>query len=287
MKILILGITGLIGRSIYRSLSAEQNLVVSGTVRNRCKAVSDQFANQAESIFELDVCDITALEKTLASVNPDVVINCTGVTKHISGSDDPMITLPINAFVPHYLAFINQQLGARTIHISSDCVFSGKRGGYCETDLPDAEDLYGYSKYLGELHGQRCVTLRTSTIGHEANTHHGLLEWFLMQKKMCKGFTRAHFSGLTSLELARVVRDYVLPNDQLSGLYNVAGPRINKFDLLKIVSEIYDVTAELERCDRLVIDRSLNGQLFFKETGYLAPDWETQIHAMYCQRYSF
>ena len=146
--------------------------------------------------------------------------------------------------LPHRLHGFCSAAGARLIHISTDCVFSGAHGGYFENDPSDATDLYGKSKYLGEVSGANTVTLRTSIIGHELNTSHSLIEWFLRQQGEISGYTKAIFSGLPTIELARVIRDFVLPNPSLSGLYHVAAAPISKYDLLNLVAQVYGKSIE-------------------------------------------
>src|SRR5262249_39351298 len=149
--------------------------------------------------------------------------NAVGVVKQLAIANDPLIVLPINAMLPHKLANASAAIGARLIHFSSDCVFSGRAGCYVESDISDAEDLYGKSKYIGEVHDQRhVVTIRTSGIGHELQSRNGLVEWFLHQEGAVNGFSGAIFSGLPWVELARVIADHVLPRPELSGLYHVS-----------------------------------------------------------------
>ena len=167
------------------------------------------------------------------------------------------------------------------LHISTDCVFDGKKGFYNENDLPNAYDLYGKSKHLGEV-GYGCgITLRTSIIGHEISPQiHGLIEWFLRQQNIVKGFTKAIFSGLTTLELTNVILDVVIPSQLVGGVYHVASKAISKYDLLKLTAEVYNKDIEILPSSELVIDRSLDGSIFQGLTGYTAPSWEAQIRAM-------
>ena len=168
------------------------------------------------------------------------------------------------------------------IHVSTDCVFSGDRGGYTESDPPDAQDLYGRSKLLGEVDLPNAITLRTSIIGHELDevNSHSLIGWFLNQKGTVNGFRRAVFSGLPTVELARVIRDHVLVQPALHGLYHVAAEPINKFDLLQLVAGVYGKTISLQPCDDPVIDRSLDASRFRDATGYSAPSWPELVARM-------
>jgi dTDP-4-dehydrorhamnose reductase len=189
----------------------------------------------------------------------------------------------MNALLPHRLAEYCDLVGARLIHVSTDCVFSGKKGNYREIDTPDATDVYGRTKALGEVGGINTITLRTSTIGHEVGTSFGLLEWFLQQKE-CKGYRRAIFSGLPTLEFARVVRDVVIPNRNLNGLYHVGAAPIDKDSLLRLIADVYGTTTTIFADDEVVIDRCLNSDRFSAATGYRAPDWPALIHVMHESR---
>lgn len=228
----------------------------------------------------VDVENQDSLVAVLEKIRPDAVINCIGLVKQFAESDDPLLALPINAMLPHRLAHLCALIGARLVHISTDCVFNGKRGGYRESDLSDAEDLYGKSKHIGEVAMPHTITLRTSIIGHELNSTHGLVEWMLAQEGRIKGYRKAVFSGLPTVELSQIVRDIVLPADQLSGLYHVAAAPIAKFDLLKLVATAYGKSITIEPDDAVVIDRSLNADRFRDATGYVAAAWPALVEKM-------
>lgn len=280
MRILILGITGMLGSAMFRVLRENAALDVWGTARSRPKGEGYE-----QVISGLDVLDADALAAVFEKVRPDVVINCVGLIKQLSNADDPLVALPINAMLPHRLARLCSLVGARLVHISTDCVFSGKQGGYLESDVSDAYDLYGKSKYIGEVRDvPHAITLRTSIIGHELNSSYALVDWFLSQSGPVKGYARAVFSGLPTVELARVIRDFVLPNPALHGLYHVAAEPINKLDLLTLVARVYGKTIDIEPDDKVAIDRSLNGERFNQATGYRAPAWDSLISTMHQKR---
>jgi dTDP-4-dehydrorhamnose reductase len=216
----------------------------------------------------------------LRELRPQAVINCVGVVKQLSAADDPLVAIPINSLLPHRLARLCADSNARVVHISTDCVFAGTRGNYLESDIPDATDLYGRSKLLGELDCPNAVTLRTSIIGPELGSTHGLVGWFLSQQGRVRGFTRAIFSGLPTAELARVVRDHVLRLPAMRGVYHVSAAPIAKFDLLCLVRAAYSRTIEIEPDDRLVIDRSLDSTRFRTLTGWHPAAWPELIAAM-------
>lgn len=280
MKVLIFGVTGMLGNAMFRVLSECADLIVYGTARSKsaCHHFSGDLSRRI--IVGTDVENNDSLVKAFAAVRPDVVINCVGLVKQLADANDPLQAIPINTLLPHRLAALCQAAGARLVHISTDCVFSGVKGNYLETDFPDAYDLYGRSKLLGEVDYPHAVTLRTSIIGHELSGHRSLVNWFLAQQGSVKGFTRAIFSGLPTVELATVVRDVVLPRKDLHGLYHVSAKPINKFNLLKMLAQAYGKIIEIKPSEEIVIDRSLNSDRFKEVTGYAPPEWEILVQRM-------
>jgi dTDP-4-dehydrorhamnose reductase len=275
----------MLGNAVFRVFSADIECETWGTLRNG--AVVRQFpeSSQARLLVGIDVLDQDALAAVLAKVRPDVVINCIGLIKQLADSKDPLAALPINAMLPHRLARLCALSGARLIHVSTDCVFSGRKGGYLESDISDADDLYGKSKYIGELHDlSHAITLRTSIIGHELGTSYALVDWFLSRQGSVRGFTKAVFSGLPTVELARVMKDFVVPHSGLNGLYHIAAEPITKFDLLSLVAAEYGKQIDILSDDELVIDRSLDGSRFRDATGYVAPAWPELIRRMNTDR---
>ncbi|MFM8331419.1 MAG: dTDP-4-dehydrorhamnose reductase family protein, partial [Candidatus Methylumidiphilus sp.] len=186
-----------------------------------------------------------------------------------------------NSLLPHRLATLCSIAGARLIHISTDCVFSGDRGGYTEDDPSDARDVYGKTKFLGEVTDSHTITLRTSIIGHELQTTHGLVEWFLSQERQCKGYTKAIFSGLPTVVLARIISDIVISRPDLSGVYHLAARPISKYELLNLIAAVYGKEIEIIPDDQFVVDRSLSAERFRVATGYVAPDWANLVKLMH------
>lgn len=284
MKILVLGVNGLIGSTVSRVLSDDPQHKVWGTVRSNSHLSALSFLDERNILINIDVRDFSSLTSAFISVKPDIVINCVGVTKHKREGNEPIQAIELNGLFPHRLAQICDLVDARLIHISSDCVYSGSKGNYKETDVPDALDIYGKSKAMGEIHYGNSVTLRTSTIGHEINTNFGLLNWFLGQTGKCRGFSRAVFSGLPTISFAEVIRDYVIPNRKLSGLYHVAASPINKYELLNLIARVYNKKIEIQPDEDFVIDRSLDATKFNLETGYEPPGWEFLIKKMHVNK---
>jgi dTDP-4-dehydrorhamnose reductase len=284
MKVLVIGASGLIGSTVFRVLSEAEDWKVFGSVRNsKFKRFFSEKLN--ERIYTgVDMERIHELLRILDHIRPEVVINCAGLTKHKPSAEDPLSSIPINALMPHTLAGICKLSGSRLIHISTDCVFSGDKGNYTENDFPDARDVYGKTKILGELDCPHAITLRTSTIGHELDSKYGLLDWFLSQDGQCKGYSRAIFSGLPTIILAEIIRDVVIPHSELSGLYHVGAQPINKLDLLELIAEIYKKDIDIVPDENLIIDRSLDSTKFKLATGYLAPEWPDLIKKMHAYK---
>lgn len=283
MNILVLGATGMLGNAVFRVLAETLGIQVFGSVRQMEAQhfFTTELASRlvvAENIEKYD-----QLERLFDAVQPQVVVNCTSLGK--SASQDLAKSLSIFSLLPQRLGHLCRLRGARLIQISSDGVFSGARGKYTEDDCPDADDVYGIAKLLGEVKEPHAITLRTSIIGHELQTKTGLLEWFLSQNNQCRCYTRAIFSGFPTVVLARLIRDVILPRPDLHGVYHVATHPISKFDLLRLVAQRYGKSIELVPDDRVVIDRSLSAERFAKTTGYTPPAWPELIDLMYSYKY--
>lgn len=272
MKILILGSSGMIGHTIFNHLSSLGVYDVFGSKKQK---------NLKKNVIKLDALNLSNLCKIFEDMSFDLVINCIGLTKHRKEYENTANVILLNSFLPWELKNLSVRYNFRLIQISTDCVFSGQSGFYSEDDFKDANDIYGKSKALGEISDYKnCFTIRTSTIGHELINKNGLLEWFLSQEK-CLGYTKAIFSGLPVIVLADIIDKYIIPNVNLFGCYNVVGKPISKYDLLNIVNKQYEKKINLIKDASFVIDRTLNGEKFFKDTGYLPLEWEKLIQIMY------
>jgi dTDP-4-dehydrorhamnose reductase len=279
-RVLVLGATGMLGNAVLRLFAQSPGYLVFGSVRSSAALRLLPSDLHPSVIVGVDVENVDSLTHLFAVVHPDVVINCVGLVKQLAEADDPLAAIPINALLPHRLARLCEVAGARLVHIGTDCVFPGTKGMYTETDTADAKDLYGRSKYLGEVDYPHAITLRTSIIGHELCGGRSLLGWFLAQTGNVKGFKRAIFSGLPTVEIARVIRDHVIPHPELHGVYHVSAEPINKFDLLTLVAQIYRKTIDISADDQLVIDRSLDSTRFRQATGFAPKVWPELIQSM-------
>lgn len=281
--VLVLGASGMLGHALMLELPRHlPDSHVRGTVRS-LDSLDESFRSEVESrlVNGVDVLDQALVAAVIDELRPDAVVNAVGVIKQAPGVDDSVLTTQINALLPHLLARDCAAVGARLVQISTDCVFSGRVGGYTEEDLPDPVDFYGRSKLLGEV-GAPHVTLRTSIIGPELRHGGSLLEWFLSQDgRSVNGFTRATYSGLPTVELARVIGAVVLPRPELTGVWQVASQPISKYDLLQLVAAEYGWKGTIEPEDVFTIDRSLSSSRFAEATGYVAPSWPQMVRDMH------
>lgn len=235
----------------------------------------------ARSVCGVSAENFESVENALTTVAPDVVVNCIGIVKQDEAAKDRYQSIAINSLFPHQLARACGTRGIRLIHLSTDCVFSGRRGNYEEDDVADAEDIYGRTKWLGELDSDHCLTIRTSMIGRELSGSHGLVEWFLSQRgKTVRGFKRAIFSGFTTAALSETIGDIIADENGLHGVWHVAADPINKFDLLSMVKQAFQVDIEIEPDESFICDRSLDDSRFRARTGFTPPSWEQMIDAM-------
>ncbi len=278
MKVLILGATGLLGNAVFRLLAKSEALTAIGVTRdpNAHALFAPEFAPRLMAGPDLSKGE--ALAAFVATAEPDVVINCAGPTRPLPAGIDSL--LPLYALLPQRLSLLCARHGARLVQISSDAVFSGRRGHYAEDDMPDPADAYGLAKLLGEVRDRHAVTLRLSVVGPELRGRAGLLQWFLAQQGEVTGHARSIFSGLPSIEIARIIRDHVLPNPDLHGVWHLAAPPIAKAALLQGFAGAYGSAATIVANDTVAIDRSLDGGRFGAATGYASPAWPDLITAI-------
>jgi dTDP-4-dehydrorhamnose reductase len=284
-RILVLGASGMLGHALLATLSGSPDLAVRGHVRS-AHSLPEAWRRRFAGIVEVgdDLFDGLGRAVLLERTRPDVVINAVGVIKQDASISDTASTVRVNALLPHLLADDCSSRGIRLIHVSTDCVFSGRRGNYSEADIPDPADFYGRSKLLGELEAP-ALTLRTSIIGHELRRHSSLIDWFLAQPAVSvPGYVHAIYSGVTTLELSRLIRTVVLPDPGLVGLHHVASRPISKFELLKLVAEVYGWQGSVEPYEQFKCDRSLSSERFADATGYRTPTWREMVTAMHESR---
>jgi dTDP-4-dehydrorhamnose reductase len=279
MRILILGGDGMLGHELLQHLAPRHDVRV--TLRRALGAYAKfNLFTSANADGDVDARSFDRVAAVVGKFRPDAVINTIGIVKQRPEALDAIASIEINSLLPHRLALLCGGQGGQLIHISTDCVFSGRAGNYRESDPTDAEDLYGRSKLLGEIDHPRCVTLRTSFIGRELSRKVGLLEWFLAQKGTVPGFRRAIFSGFTTLEMTRIIERIVTRFPQASGVYHVSSAPISKHDLLALIKARLRLDTEIRPDDALRCNRSLDSARFRRDFEYSPPTWEGMIQEL-------
>jgi dTDP-4-dehydrorhamnose reductase len=284
MRILILGGSGMLGHQLWKQLHSEHEVWV--TLR---RPVADYarygLFDANRSISGFDAANQDHLVRAFQTARPEAVVNCIGIIKQLKAAQDPIPSLNINALFPHRIAQLASLSGARVVQISTDCVFNGLKGNYSQTDPSDAEDLYGRSKFLGELDYPNALTIRSSIIGHELESQVGLIEWFLNQSgRVIKGFKRAIYSGFSTIEMSRIIERVLVQFPGLHGVWQVSSSPISKFDLLLLAKKHYQMSCEIIEDESFVCDRSLNSAPFRASTGYAPPSWEEMISELARER---
>jgi dTDP-4-dehydrorhamnose reductase len=272
----------MLGHTLFMAMRASESNMAYGTLRGRTNPFTGRDVEPSDHLFcDVDITKTDSVVSVLSQINPDVVVNCVGLIKQRREAENRLHSMEVNAMFPHRLSALCALAKARLVHVSTDCVFQGSKGNYTETDVSDATDTYGRTKYLGEVCENHCVTLRTSIIGHELKRKTGLLEWFLNQGTAVNGFVNAVFTGLTTNELSRVIINYVIPNMALSGLFHVSAGTISKCELLRLLAATYGSKVEIRPSIHPMVDRSLDSSKFRDATGYMPPSWPTMVADMH------
>lgn len=279
-KVLVLGGAGMLGHKMLQV--ASERFDVYATFRSNVDAyVALGLISRERAVTGVDAMQFETVERAIAEVRPDFVLNCIGIVKQLAEGHDPILSISVNSLFPHRVAAVCKAIGARVIHVSTDCVFSGRKGMYREGDPPDAEDLYGRSKLLGEVAGENALTLRTSIIGREVRSTTGLVEWFLSNAGgTVNGFSEAIYSGLTTLALANLICELMERDEPLHGLYQVSAEPINKYDLLVLLNDAFGANVMIRRSTELRIDRSLDSTRFREVAGWQPAAWPDMVAAL-------
>ena len=277
MTVLVLGASGMLGHKLMQVLSARFEMI--GTVRRGAASFTGHpVLGGVKLIGDVQAEDDDSIVRAMAEARPNVVINAIGLIKQLPEAKDPIPSITINSLFPHRVAQHCRAAGARLLHVSTDCVFSGRKGSYTEQDEPDPLDLYGRSKLLGEVNGPGAITLRTSIVGRELETTSGLIEWLISQRgQAIKGFNRAIYTGLTTLALARLMGELIEHHPDLHGLWQVSAEPISKYNLLQMVNDAMGLGITIHPDERFVCDRSLNSERFRKATNLCPPSWEDMV----------
>lgn len=274
----------MLGHKAFELLNLNDKYEVFGTLRNE-KDIKKYFSESKNSrnIFSgIDALNLNTVLALIDKLSPDLVLNCIGIIKQLKESHNALLSIEVNSLFPHKLAAHLEGSKTRLIHISTDCVFSGEKGYYVEADYSDAKDLYGKTKFLGELKSYKnSITLRTSIIGTELKGKVSLLEWFLAQKESVNGYTNAIYSGFPTTELINIIENYIIPNPTFSGLYNVSSIPISKHELLKIVAKVYNIQIIINPFNEFKNDKSLNCNKFISDFKFKQKTWPQMILEMH------
>jgi len=276
MRILILGGDGMLGHQLFKHLKSSHDVRV--TLHKDLSVYKKLMLFSTENTYPgIDIRSPIKLAGELTDFHPEAVVNAIGIVKQLPEANESIPSIEINALFPHRLALLCKDINARMIHLSTDCVFSGKKGNYKESDTSDADDLYGRTKFLGEVNEKHCLTLRTSMIGQELSRKKNLLEWFLAQNETVPGYKKFIFSGFTTLELSRIIENVILNYPEANGVYHVSSEPISKFDLLSLIKKGLNLPIEIIPDESFTCDRSLDSSKFRQEFHYHPPSWEKMI----------
>lgn len=276
MKILILGGTGMLGHRLYKSLSSKHE--VKTTSRRHFSDLQHLDIFNKNAIYDnADILNQNTLLNIVSDFQPEAIINAVGLIKQRADKENAFKNIQVNALFPHQLSLLGKACNARIIHFSTDCIFNGEKGGYTESDCSNATDIYGRTKYLGELQETHTITLRSSIIGFELFNKSSLLEWVLSQHGKIRGFTKALFTGFTTDEMARIVENILVNYPEKHGTYQVSSDPINKYELITLINQAFELNLDIEPYDDFECYRDLNSDRFRKEFQYTPPSWFDMI----------
>jgi dTDP-4-dehydrorhamnose reductase len=245
-KILVLGVTGMLGHEIYKNKHFNEYFLYGTTSKSKEEIKKINFLNNKNIFTKLKIenKNLCNFEKIIKKINPDIVINCIGLIKQKQSTNSEFIF--INSYFPHKLQEIIEKINEniKLIQISTDCVFNGKKGNYTEKNIPDETEIYGNSKYFGELNKKNVLTIRTSIYGRELFSKKSLLEWFInSKKKILNGYSNFFFSGLSTMELSRILSFLIKENKK--GLIHISSNKISKYSLLKLFNKKFNLNKKI------------------------------------------
>jgi dTDP-4-dehydrorhamnose reductase len=281
MRILVLGGEGMMGHKAFQLLSSRFETHATFLEKQSPWQTFPMYAGNARTHGGVDALDFRTVEDTVRKIKPDWIINCIGIIKQLKEASDPILCISLNSLFPHQLAKLCTATGVRMIHLSTDCVFSGRKGNYAEDDASDADDLYGRSKYIGEVSGLGCLTIRSSIFGRDFLKQSALLEWLLSNRGgRVRGFRNSIYSGFPTQVIATIMGDIIEFHPALSGLYQIASTPISKYELLVKIRDAMKLEIAIDPWDDPPCDRSLRADRFVAATGYRLPTWDQMIRTL-------
>ena len=288
MKVCVLGSGGLLGHMLIRVLSGPHD--VYGSTREKVSKYSPlaRFLPVEKWIDEVDAAEPSSIKRVFEKNQFDIAINCIGLIKQRSDQVDDRLMMSVNGEFPHKLAEIANSSGARVIQISTDCVFSGIKGNYVETDTPDPVDTYGRSKLLGELNDSTNVTIRTSHIGPELGRHTSFFDWVLgSENQTVNGYMGAIYSGFSTRVSAQLIGVLLERFDLYGNVWHLASKPISKFELIELINSVFDLKIQLVEDRQYTCDRSLKMDSLNKRFEFTAPTWRAMIEAMHLDQRNY
>ena len=270
----------MLGHTLIKYLISKNNLDVEFSVRNKSRQKLCKEIFNKEAKYFVDANEPSSILKAIEIYKPNFCINCLGIIKQKEDAKNYIKSIQINSLIPHLISDYCKRYDSQLIHISTDCIFSGKKGNYLDSDTPDPIDLYGRSKLLGEVSNSNAITIRTSIIGPEISSANGLFEWFRNKEGIIYGYQNAWFSGFTTIELSRIIYKFIIQGKIKNDIYNLSSYAINKYELLKLINKVYVLNKKIIADNSVVIDRTLNCDKFSRETGFIQDKWENMIIGM-------
>lgn len=280
MRILVFGSTGMLGHTLIRYFQTHKSIDIEFTARNQTKKkiCKEIFGKEAKYIVNANN-PYSAL-KAIYEYKPDYCINCLGLTKQKEGLKNHLKYIKVNSLLPHHLSNYCAENNSRLIHISTDGVYSGRKGNYTEKDTPDPLDFYSRSKLLGEVSNTNAMTIRTSIIGPELHSSKGLLEWFKSCDELVYGYSNVWFSGFPTIELSRIIYRFIIKKEIKNDIYNLSSNPINKLDLLRIINNVYGLNKKILEDRSLKVNRTLDCSKFISVSNFVKDDWISMIERM-------
>ncbi|MGZ3748340.1 MAG: dTDP-4-dehydrorhamnose reductase family protein [Pseudobdellovibrionaceae bacterium] len=279
-SIVVLGCSGMLGHKLMQTISETTDYHVYGTVRTTDSSRINKLPRNKNTtiVGNIDADNLNNLQKLLIETRPVAVVNCIGIVKQLPEGSQPIPSIKINSLLPHQLAEMSQKVGSRFFHFSTDCVYSGTKGFYNESDATDPQDLYGKSKAICEVGGPGCFTIRSSIIGPELDSHLGLFEWFCRQKgKRVKGYRNALYTGFTTAAMSRILIMLIEKFPEMSGVWNVASNPISKYEILCKINKVLNLGITIDEDQSYAMNRTLDGSKFQKATDFIPPSWDEMI----------
>ena len=283
MKILILGLSGMLGHKLFSYLQKQNTYELYATTTTNFEIDHPNFKIlNKKNIFFSKSQDIEYLENIFLKIKPDLVINCIAILKESLFDLNPLKFVEINTIYPLKISKSSKRFGFRFIHFSTDILYTNSDELSCENDKISLSGPYAASKFLGEVKNNNALTIRTSIIGHQLKNKSSLLEWFLSNEgKSVNGYSNVIYSGVPTTEISKIIHKSIIPNNELNGIINISSHPISKLELLRKIKKYYNINVKINDDPSIISNRTLNSDLFNNKTGYFVPDWDVLVKEMF------